>query len=308
MTAARHRQGCPQLVNKTFLFLGFSFTDPNLDHVLARVRLSLRDNTREHFAFFRRRVRQGDESDESYAHGLARQQLVIEDLGRYGINVILVDDHKDDEILAELERRYRRKSVFVASSADDFKPWGKTAVEQFMRSLGDALVERELRIVTGLGLGVGNALFTGAIERVLAQRTGHIEDSLIIRPFPQHIPDPKERQRVWEAYRRRILPEAGVALFLFGNKLVDDKPVPADGMEREWEIARELGLVLIPVGATGSMARTLAERALADADQFLAPLGPEDRAVVAELNQHTDDLTTLIEPIAALIHRLRQGL
>jgi len=29
------------LVSKTFLFLGFSFTDPNLDYILSRVRLSL---------------------------------------------------------------------------------------------------------------------------------------------------------------------------------------------------------------------------------------------------------------------------
>jgi hypothetical protein len=154
---------------------------------------------------------------------------------------------------------------------------------------------------------VGNALFTGAIERVLAQGTGHIEDSLIIRPFPQHIPDPAERQRIWAAYRHRILGEAGVAVFLFGNKLADGNVVPADGMEREWEIARELGLVVIPVGATGSTARDLANRALADPDELLAPLSSDDRALVAKLNEDTADLSSLVKPVADLVHRLRQG-
>ncbi len=296
------------LVNKTFLFLGFSFTDPNLEQVLARIRLSLRDNNREHYAFFRKRKQMEDEPTEVFAHGLARQQLVVEDLARYGITVILVDEYSDvEDILAELERRYRRKSIFVSASADDFEPWGRQQVEQFMRSLGQALVQRGLRIATGLGLGVGNALFTGAIEQVLKTRACHIEDSLILRPFPQHIPDPEERQKVWAEYRRRILSEVGVAIFLFGNKVVDDAKVPADGMEREWQIAREMGVVVIPIGATGSSAHTLAEQALAQPDEYLAPLSTNERARVAKLSEDTGNLMDLVELIADLVLDLRKG-
>lgn len=296
------------LVSKTFLFVGFSFTDPNLDQVLSRVRLSLSGNTREHFAFFKRRTRRDGEEQEVYVHDLARQELVIRDLARYGVNVILVDEYSDvDEILQELERRYRRQSVFVSASADDFSPWGQGAVEDFMRALGDALVGRGVRLATGLGLGVGNALLTGAVERVLASRTRHLEDSLIIRPFPQHIPDPQERQRVWADYRSRILSEVGVALFLFGNKMVGGDVVPADGMEKEWEIARAKGLALLPIGATGSMARTLAERAAADPDTYLAALDAGERAMLARIPDAVDDLTILVEPIADLVAQLRRG-
>lgn len=296
------------LVSKTFLFLGFSFTDPNLEHVLARVRLSLRNNAREHYAFFRKRVRLEGETDDAYAHGLARQKLVIEDLSRYGVTAILVEEYSDiNDILAELERRYRRQTVFVSASADDFEPWGKPAIEAFMRDLGAAFVEKGLRLATGLGLGVGNALFTGAIESVLKSRTNHIEDSLIIRPFPQHIPDAEERQRVWAEYRRRILSEAGVSIFLFGNKVADGKTVPADGMEREWEIARELGLVVLPVGATGSTARSLAELALAEPHTYLAELDAKQREVIVSLSEGADNLSKLIDPIVKLAVNLRLG-
>lgn len=296
------------LVSKTFLFIGFSFTDPNLEQVLARVRLRLLENTREHFAFFKRRAREEDDTDESYTHDLARQKLVVADLRRYGVNTILVDSYGDiHEILQELERRFRRQSVFVSASADDFSPWGKLAVEQFMRALGDALVGRGIRIATGLGLGVGNALLTGAVERVLSSRAGHLEDSLIIRPFPQHIPDEDERQRVWADYRARILSEVGVALFLFGNKSVGGDVVPADGMEKEWEIARAKGLALLPIAATGSMARTLAERAAADPDAHLAALDATERAMLARIPLAVDDLSDLVEPIADLVAQLRRG-
>jgi hypothetical protein len=56
------------LVSKTFLFLGFSFTDPNLDHVLSRVRLTFQNNQRRHFAFFRNRTKLASESDRQYEH------------------------------------------------------------------------------------------------------------------------------------------------------------------------------------------------------------------------------------------------
>jgi len=296
------------LVSKTFLFIGFSFADPNLEQVLARVRLRLLENTREHFAFFKRRSRDADDTDESYAHELARQKLVVADLKRYGVNVVLVDSYTDmHEILAELERRYRRQSVFVSASADDFGPWGQPAVEQFMRALGNELVGRGIRIATGLGLGVGNALLTGAVERVLSSRAGHLEDSLIIRPFPQHIPDADERQRVWADYRSRILSEVGVALFLFGNKRAGNDTVPADGMEKEWEIAREKGLALLPIAATGSMAATLAARVVADPDTYLAALDDTERRLLAAIPDKVDDLSELVAPIADLVERLRRG-
>jgi hypothetical protein len=296
------------LISKTFLFLGFSFTDPNLDQVLSRLRVNFQENQRRHFAIFRERPRLKGEADDAFAHARARQLHVIEDLKRFNVRVILVKEYSEiDEILEELSRRYRRQTVFVSASAGDFSPWGEEDVVQFMRGLGAALVERGVRIATGLGLGVGNALFTGAIEQVLAGRSGHIEDSLLIRPFPQAIPNKAERDAVWERYRQGILGESGIAIFLFGNKKIDADIVPANGMEREWEIARQHNLVLIPVGSTGSMARRLADRALGEPDTYLEGLDAAGRERIAKLSEPTDDLTTLINPIADLVAQLKRG-
>ena len=41
------------LISKTFLFLGFSFTDPNIDYILSRVRVLLGTNVREHFCIMK---------------------------------------------------------------------------------------------------------------------------------------------------------------------------------------------------------------------------------------------------------------
>jgi hypothetical protein len=79
------------LVKKTFLFLGFSFTDPNLSHILTRVRLTFTTNQRRYYAVFRRRVKFPNESDAQFEHHRVRQALVIEDLKRFNIRVLLID-------------------------------------------------------------------------------------------------------------------------------------------------------------------------------------------------------------------------
>jgi SIR2-like domain/Sir2- and TIR-associating SLOG family len=113
------------LVSKTFLFLGFSFTDPNLDYVLSRVRLTFQDNQRRHFAVFRNRSKLPSESDSQYEHHKTRQALVIEDLKRFNIRALLIDDYSEiTEFLAELVNRYRRRTVFISASVADYEPWG----------------------------------------------------------------------------------------------------------------------------------------------------------------------------------------
>lgn len=293
------------LVSKTFLFLGFSFTDPNLDQVLARVRLTYKENQRKHFAIFKRRTKGKNETEEEFAHARARQQLVIEDLRRYNIEALLVDDYKDiTAILEELERRYRRRTVFVSSSAADFSPWGEENVVRFMRTLGDRLIGGGLRLATGLGLGVGNALFTGAVERVVKDGRHHIEDELIIRPFPQHI-EPARRDAFWADYRRELIGNAGIALFLFGNKLSDGRIVSANGMTAEFDIAHDLGLVLLPIGGTGSAAAELAARTFADPNRFAAGLSAQMMEALRALATPIPDLDAAIDPLVTLIDQAR---
>ena len=52
-----------------------------------------------------------------------------------------------------------------------------------------------------------------------------------------------------------MIAQAGVAIFIFGNKRVDDKIVIADGMINEFEIAKQKGKRIIPIGSTGGTAR-----------------------------------------------------
>jgi hypothetical protein len=61
------------LVSKTFLFLGFSFSDPNLNYILARIRILLSANQRQHFCVFKTVDRVDFENDEDYSYEIAKR-------------------------------------------------------------------------------------------------------------------------------------------------------------------------------------------------------------------------------------------
>jgi hypothetical protein len=111
------------LVSKTFLFIGFSFTDLNLDYILSRIKVMFEINQHRHFAFFRKRIQFDEESDAEFANAVTRQKLMIEDLKRFNIRSLLVDDYSEiTEALEEIVRRFRMNTAFVSSSAADFRP------------------------------------------------------------------------------------------------------------------------------------------------------------------------------------------
>ena len=66
-----------------------------------------------------------------------------------------------------------------------------------------------------------------------------------------------------------MLANAGVALFLFGNKANPAGGISqADGVEEEFRLAVEKKLFVVPVGCTGYVAATLHKRVLDHFDDY----------------------------------------
>jgi len=63
------------LVSRTFLFVGFSFSDPNLEHVMSRVRVLLGKNVRTHYCLMRRVQRRDFSTKRQADYAAAKQEL-----------------------------------------------------------------------------------------------------------------------------------------------------------------------------------------------------------------------------------------
>lgn len=257
------------LISKTFLFIGFSFTDPNLDYVLSRLNIQFGENSRQHYCFIKKQNK-GSDDDELFKYKLRKQQLMVNDLMRYKIKAILVEEYSDiTEILKEIERRYRKKTVFISGSAEEYGPWNRSEAQVFIHLLSRNIVSAGFRIVNGFGWGVGSAVINGALEAVYTRPEKYSEDQLIMKPFPQFETGEKKLPDLWEDYRQRMISLAGIAVFIFGNKN-DGKGniILASGVKREFEISISQGLIPIPVATTGYATKEIYDEILKTPEKY----------------------------------------
>ena len=286
------------LVSKTFLFLGFSFTDPNLDYILSRIRIYFKENQRQHYCIFRSCNKTDYGSDAEFQHKKTKQQLVIGDLKRFNIKVLLVDEYSEIvEILSAIERAYSRKTIFISGSASDFGNWSQTETEIMLSSLSSALIDQGFKVATGVGLGIGNAIISGAISEIYNKANGHIEDFIVMRPFPQFIEDKDEREATWEQYRLDLIGRAGIALFFMGNKIIDGQVINADGVKKEFDIAKKLGLALVPVGGSEFMSRELWDLIKASFDDYFPRATNDIKNAFDALGQTVNQPNELISSV-----------
>lgn len=98
------------LIAKTFLFLGFSFTDPNLEYILSRVRIQFAQDQRQHYCILRKASRQEGEELADFEYRERKEELFRHELLRVGIKVVSVDEFSEiTDILREIERRHNVK-------------------------------------------------------------------------------------------------------------------------------------------------------------------------------------------------------
>ena len=264
------------LIGKTFLFLGFSFTDPNIDHILGRVRTLLGTNQREHFCVMRRSpqpYRMSGKQKADFEYERRKADLQQEDLRRFAIETLWIDEYDHlEQLLRSLAAFVDRKSVFISGSARDPSPFGSPRLEQFARELGLRLIREDFKLVSGFGLGLGEQCVIGALNALYETIKGINDDRVLVRPFPR-APVPSDQQIQNTRHREDLLSRIGAVVVVAGNKLDANGLIcPSSGVLEEVAIALRLGKFIIPVGATGHVAETIWKQAMSNQEQYLPGL------------------------------------
>ncbi|GLR62768.1 SIR2 family protein [Marinospirillum insulare] len=207
------------LISKTFIFIGFSFTDPNLDYILSRIRVAYEGNQRRHYCFIRGVKQEDAEELADFEYRRRKQDYFVKDLERFNVKTILVDDFSEiTELLRRLEQNYKSKTIFISGAAHEYGEMGEHDALKFVYQLSRKLVSQGIRVVSGFGLGVGSSVISGVLEQTFTSPKAKVEDQLILRPFPQSTEGGLPLSALWSKYREDMINHAGIALFLFGNK------------------------------------------------------------------------------------------
>jgi virulence-associated protein VapD len=235
-----------ELISKTFLFLGYSFGDPNFEQILSKIRYKLLDNSRTHYCFMRKIKLSECENEEEYKYLTLKNELRIEDLKNYNISTILVDEY--DDILNSMKRiefEVIKNNVFISGSAHDYNSFKNLTY----------------------GIGVGGYVIDGVMSAIFDEKL-RIDDHLILRPFPQHTINKQNLSEIWESHRRGSISLSSYAIFMFGNKVKEDEVVIADGVIKEFLIAEELGKYVIPIGSTGYAAKEISTMTKSNPEKY----------------------------------------
>jgi hypothetical protein len=291
------------LVSKTMLFVGFSFTDPNIDYVMSRIRVVLRSQPKQHYCIMRREGRKPREKIASFEYRSRQQDYFVKDLARIGVHALMVDDYLDvTRILRAIETRYRTRTIFISGSAHDFGTWLPDDAGRFIELLSAGLIGKGFNIVTGFGLGVGPSVIAGALREILEHPKQRSHNQLQAFPFPVDDGSAPARRNLYRRHREDMISKAGIAIFLFGNKR-DRRGniVYADGMREELSIARSLGLQIIAVGSTG----WVAEETVKEIIGSLTGRTKAFKKAFAVANDSNADIESTVKAILTMVNEYR---
>ncbi|WP_371435968.1 hypothetical protein [Polaromonas sp.] len=219
---------------------------------------------------------------------------------------MLVDEYAEiPTVLHRVEARYKSKTIFVSGAAHTYGD--KITSDQalgFVHKLSKSLVKEKFRLVTGLGLGIGSTVVDGALQQIYWEERRTITDELVIRPFPQS----SEGKKLWRVYREDLLEFAGIAVFMFGNKIAGDllAVAPSNGMVDEFNIAVSKGLRVLPLGFTGFVAMDLWKQVKADFGSFYPGASTRFHALFEQLGDDGFDLELQASAVLEALQILQQ--
>lgn len=229
-----------ELVTNSFLFLGYSFKDTLILSCLSIVNKYLGDSSNYHYTILK------NENSSRFHH-------FIDDLEkRYHIRTLLVNDYDEiPQILDDLNKKIQSKNIFISGVFQELPQDQDSFANKFCESLTTNLLKRKYKIYSGYGRNLGNYI-AGNSVRYLLENNLNIEKKLILRPFLQTMSSSEK-----QIHRERLIGECNVSIFMYGQSPQDKKFINSKGMLKEFNVAKDLGSTIIPLGVTGYTARDI---------------------------------------------------
>jgi hypothetical protein len=280
------------LISKTFVFIGYSFNDPDLHHILSKIKILLGHNKRTHYWIEQKIKKNENMSDEEFEYLSIKQELIIKDLARYGIYTILVGDYNNlPFIFKHLQKNYITNSIFVAGSCRNYGNWTEKDAYFFMSNLGYSLVKEGYSISSGNIEGVGPAIINGALTAINELQVP-IEKYLSIKTLPLiNGKDSHMKPEAKTMFQNNMISKAGIIIFLFGNNYYNGKLLSSRGVMHDFERAIKANKYVIPIGSTGFASKDILDIIVNDIDKY-AYLKPYINKLLDETN--SEKLITLI--------------
>jgi hypothetical protein len=250
-----------------------------------------------------------DEAQEAFEYRQLKQEYFIKDLKRFGIQTVLVAEYADiTRLLRDIESRFKRRSVFISGAADEYVPWTPETALKFLHDLAYGLSNRSNRIITGFGLGVGGAVINGCLAYLSAVGKTVADEYIAMRPFPQVATGGKSLADQWTEYRKAMIAQSGIAVFVFGNKRdAGGKVIESPGLKQEFDLCVQVGVQPLPIGATGYVAKALWQEVVGNLAKYYPEADTDFASKLHMLGDRALSPDKLLQTVAELVVLLQKG-
>lgn len=251
-----------ELVANTFLFIGYSFSDALVLDCLGALTEFLGPVGNCHYAIML--------VDDRVS---ARTEYFFEDLYlRYKIKCLALRKEDIPSLISRLANKVHEKKVFISGAFDTVPEKDNHFADKLSFELVHRLYDNKFRISTGVGKRLGTYITGYAHQYLAEQNITNASKYLSMRPFPFHL-NLDESSKI--RYRKIMISDCSAAIFLFGqsHSTALEGGFAATGhysrgVYMEYELAKESGLTIIPVGATGYEANVIWNEVKANINQF----------------------------------------
>ena len=249
-----------ELITNTFLFIGFSFSDPNLERILNVVKHTFDEKHQKiHYCFMRKVQKDDYDNLEKYGQDINYQSLRVEEMRRCGIETILLDEFSQiDLCLSYIKSMLNHKRIFISGSLQlhqkDPKEITKDSKQAvFIQHLAEYLTNRGYKLVSGFGQNIGNYLLIGSCNNRMISEIRNLHNLIEIYPLITQNDDAS-------VLRKELISNCGNMITIFGKTKQNqctDTELKEDGVNIEYEFAKEYGLTVLPIGCTGNTSKIL---------------------------------------------------
>lgn len=290
------------LINKTFVFIGYSFNDPDLFNILKNVHLTFDKNKRVHYLIMKKINKSDFKTQEEFCYELIKYKLRIDDLKRYGIETVEIDNFSEiEEIFEKIKKRCLINNIYIAGSCRRLPDnWQRQTADLLMYKLGYELAKHKYKICTGCIGGVGPQIENGVLNSVFDNELS-LNNALDIKRLP--LIDGKLDHMNEESkniMRNDIYTKNGITIFLFGNQFYNGQLKPSKGVINDFVRAKAEKMFLIPIGSTGGASYEILSEIEKDIQNYQYLKDSID------ILRDCTDPNTIIDEIFKIIERIKK--
>lgn len=244
-----------ELCFKSFLFLGYSFSDTDIRFVFEQIRKCYdEDNPQRHYCIMKSLDKKDYlNRDADYLYDNNKVRHFINDMKRYGVNILLIDNFSEiDDLLIDIRNKVYESNVLITGAYSEGNKEAES-IKSIAEKISFELINHNFVVYSGYGKNLGSDIVNGVFDACTKIDGKKFEDVVKLTPFPYKQRNTEYRKKLYSQIRKKMISKTRVNVIISG----ENDGVSTNGTIEEYKLAYEQNNLIIPIKCTGGAAEDI---------------------------------------------------